>query len=196
MFEHFTTPEEIFSYKLGSALTMEYDSLEMLGELEKTAMRSELKTLFREHGEETRQQIENLKRCFELLGEDVNDSPSPTTKGLAKESRSSTAKTDESLVDAVVLAGALEAEHYETAVYETLITHADAREATEVAALLRANLEQEKAAIEKIKTAATSIARNGLAVKDADTSDGATGFTELGGIAPAGVPPFLPPTSI
>jgi predicted flap endonuclease-1-like 5' DNA nuclease len=67
-----------------------------------------------------------------------------------------------------------------------LITHADAKGATEVAALLRSNLEQEKAAIEKIKSAAASIARNGLAVKDAATSDRKTDFTELGGIAPAG----------
>ncbi|WP_054011458.1 YciE/YciF ferroxidase family protein [Arthrobacter sp. ERGS1:01] len=196
MFEHFTTPEEIFSYKLGSALTMEYDSLEMLGELETTAQRSELKTLFQEHAAETRQQIENLKKCFELLGEDVNDSPSPTTKGLAKEGKSSIAKTDDSLLDAVVLAGALETEHYETAVYETLITHADARGASEVVALLRANLDQEQAAIDKIKKAATSIAHAGVAVEETDSPDAATGFDGLGGIAPAGVPPFLPPSSI
>lgn len=164
MFEHFTTPEEIFSFKLGSALTMEHDSLDMLGELENAATREELKGLFHEHAEETRQQIANLEKCFELLGEDVNDSPSPATKGLAKEGRSFIGKTDDSLVDAVVLAGALETEHYETAVYETLITHADTRGASEVAQLLRQNLDQEKAAIEKIKAAAHTVANGGIAV--------------------------------
>jgi ferritin-like metal-binding protein YciE len=163
MFEHFTTPEEIFSFKLGSALTMEHDSLDMLGELESAATREELKGLFQEHAEETRAQIANLEKCFELLGEDVNDSPSPATKGLAKEGRSFIGKTDNSLVDAVVLAGALETEHYETAVYETLITLADTRGASGVAQLLRQNLQQEEAAIEKIKAAARSVSNSGFA---------------------------------
>jgi ferritin-like metal-binding protein YciE len=39
MFEHFNTPEEIFSFKLGSALTMEQDSLEMLEKMAQTTPR-------------------------------------------------------------------------------------------------------------------------------------------------------------
>lgn len=161
MFEHFNTPEEIFSFKLGSALSMEHDSLDMLGELEEHAQRSELKELFREHAEETRHQIANLERCFELLGEEVNDSPSPTTKGLAKEGTSTIRKTDPSIVDSVVLAGGLETEHYEIAVYEILVTNAEARGATEVASLLRENLDQEVKASEKIKKAAHQVAQEG-----------------------------------
>src|ERR1700712_1266816 len=103
MFEHFNTPEEIFSFKLGSALTMEQDSLEMLETLAETTPRQEFKELFRSHAEETRHQIENLKQCFALLGEEVNDSPSPTTKGPAKEGKSPIAKTDPSIVDAGLL---------------------------------------------------------------------------------------------
>ena len=127
MFEHLNTPEEIFSFKLGSALSMERDTLDMLGDLEANTNSPELKTLFHEHAEETRQQIANVEKCFLLLGEQVNDTPSPVTKGLAKEGKSTMKKTDESLVDTVILAGALETEHYEIAVYETLITNAEAR---------------------------------------------------------------------
>ena len=142
MFEHFDTPEQIFSFKLGSALTMEHDTLEMLGELETAANHPEMKELFRAHAEETRQQIANIEQSFALLGEDVNTSPSPTTKGLAKEAKASLAKTDSSIVDAVILAGALETEHYEIAVYETLVTNAKARGAHEVASLLQQNLDR------------------------------------------------------
>jgi ferritin-like metal-binding protein YciE len=39
-----------------------------------------------------------------------------------KEGKSRIKKTDDSVVDAVILAGALETEHYEIAVYETLVT--------------------------------------------------------------------------
>lgn len=73
-----------------------------------TTPRSELKDLFRAHAEETRHQIANLERCFELLGEKINDAPSPTTKGLAKEGKAAIAKTDARIVDAVLLAAGLE----------------------------------------------------------------------------------------
>lgn len=164
MFEHLNTPEEIFSFKLGSALSMERDTLQMLSDLEEHAHRTELKTMFREHAEETRQQITNIEQCFTLLGEPVDDSPSPVTKGLAKEGTSTIKKTDGSIVDAVILAGALETEHYEIAVYETLVINADARGAGEVATLLRANLRQEESARDKVKQAAQRIANEGIAV--------------------------------
>jgi ferritin-like metal-binding protein YciE len=167
MFEHFNSPEEIFSFKLGSALTMEQDSLEMLEKMAETTPRPELRVLFESHATETRQQIENLKQCFALLGEEVNDSPSPTTKGLAKEAAASISKTDSTIVDAVLLAGGLEAEHYEIAVYETLITNAEARGAHDVAALLKHNYDQEVAASENIKKMAKQISTEGIAVSSA-----------------------------
>jgi ferritin-like metal-binding protein YciE len=164
MFERFNTPEDIFSFKLGSALSMEHDTLDMLLTMQQKTPRHELLQLFREHEEETRQQITNLERCFSLIGEDVGVAPSPTTKGLVKEARSTIGKTDARLVDAVLLAGGLEAEHYEIAVYETLIINAKARGALDVAALLQQNYDQEVAAAAKIRDAAARIANEGIAV--------------------------------
>jgi len=46
MFDKLNTPEEIFSCKLGSALTMESDVLEMLDELRLQTQRDELRQLF------------------------------------------------------------------------------------------------------------------------------------------------------
>ncbi len=163
MFEHFTTPEEIFSFKLGSALTMEHDTLAMLGELSATTRRPELQQLFRDHAVETRQQIANIEKSFELLNEQVTDAPSPTTKGLTKEGQASIKKTDPSIVDAVILAGAIETEHYEIAVYEVLVTNAKARGADDVAALLQQNLDQELNALENVKQAAQRISTEGIA---------------------------------
>jgi ferritin-like metal-binding protein YciE len=64
----------------------------------------------------------------------------------------------------VILAAAGESEHYEIAVYETLVTHAEARGATEVAALLRRNLNEEEHALEVARTTMETIAREGIAV--------------------------------
>lgn len=164
MFERLTTPEEIFSFKLGSALSMEHDTLQMLADLEEHVQRPELKAMFKEHAAETRQQISNIERCFDLLGEPVDDSPSPTTKGLAKEGKSTIKMTDVSVVDAVILAGALETEHYEIAVYETLVTNAHARGAPDVAALLQQNLDQEVHALDLVKRAGERLSTEGIAL--------------------------------
>ena len=55
--------------------------------------------------------------------------------------RAAVSKPDESLVDAVILAAAAEVEHYEVAVYETLLAYAEARDVPGVSGLLRQNLQ-------------------------------------------------------
>jgi ferritin-like metal-binding protein YciE len=83
---------------------------------------------------------------------------------IASDSKATIKKTDAALVDVVILAAAAESEHYEIAVYETLITHAEARGATEVVALLRRNLNEEEHALEVARTTAEMIARERIAV--------------------------------
>jgi ferritin-like metal-binding protein YciE len=167
VFEHLDTPEDIFDFKLGSALTMERDGLALLAELEEAANRPEIKQMFRDHAAETEQQIANIEKSFALLGLEVNDQPSPVTKGLAKEGKSALGKTDPKLADALVLSGALENEHYEIAVYEVLVPNAKARGAAEVAALLQANLDQEEAARDLIKSTLERIGTEGIAFEGA-----------------------------
>jgi len=160
MFEKLNTPEEIFSFKLGTALTMENDILEMLGKLQEETNRVELRDLFSAHAEETRQHITNIEESFRLLGEEPDDHPCLPIQAIDKDGKLAIKKTEDSIVDAVILAGARETEHYEIAVYETLVVNAEARGAPEVAALLRQNLEQEQAALAKVSDAASRIAQS------------------------------------
>jgi ferritin-like metal-binding protein YciE len=164
MFEKLTTPEEIFSFKLGAALTMERTALEMLGELEDHAQRDEIRQALHQHADETRRHIANVEQAFELLGEEVDDSPCPAIDGLHAEGKATIKKTDDSVVDAVILSGAAETEAHEIAVYETLIMNADARGARGVADLLRQNLAQEKAALQKVQMIGQRISTEGIAV--------------------------------
>jgi ferritin-like metal-binding protein YciE len=164
MFERFDTPEELFSFKLGSALKMEQKLVGVLENLEASAQRDDIKRALRDHRDETRQHVANLEQCFTLLGQEVDDSPCPVIEAMAKESTATIKKTDDSLVDAVVLTAATESEHYEIAVYETLLSNADARGAADVAALLRQNLEQEKHALDVARSAMRTIAHQGIAV--------------------------------
>jgi ferritin-like metal-binding protein YciE len=164
MFEHLNTPEEVFSSKLGSALKMELELANILEEFERGAQRADIKRAMSQHREETLQHARNVEKCFKLLGEEVDDSPCPVVEAMAKDSRATVKKTDDSLVDAVILAAAVESEHYEIAVYETLITNAEARGATEVVALLQRNLNEENHALLLARSTMKTIAQERIAV--------------------------------
>ncbi|MCW2995969.1 MAG: hypothetical protein JWQ18_3464, partial [Conexibacter sp.] len=105
--------EEIFSFKLGSALSMENTILEMLGELQEKTNRDEIRAMLATHQDETRQHIANIEKSFELLGEEIDDSPCPAMQGIEKEGKATLKKIDDSIIDAGILAGAIETEHHE-----------------------------------------------------------------------------------
>jgi ferritin-like metal-binding protein YciE len=142
MFERLNTPEEIFHLQ---AWIRSDDGAEARRGSRGAGGASEpheVKRALGEHREETSQHVANVEQCFKLLGEEVDDSPCPVIEAMAKDGKATIKKTDDSLVDAVILAAVTESEHYEIAVYETLITNAEARGASEVASVLRQNLEQ------------------------------------------------------
>jgi ferritin-like metal-binding protein YciE len=159
VFERLNTPQELFSFKLGAALKMENKVLDMLGDLEEEAQRDQLKEQFRHHADETREQIANIEQAFRAIGEEPDDSPCPAIEGIEKEGKANIKKADDSVVDAVILSGAAETEHHEIAVYEGLITHAEAMGNQEVVRLLSQNLEQEQHTLEEVKDATRELAQ-------------------------------------
>ena len=164
MFERFNSAEEIFAFNLGSALSMERQLVELLEQLEEHTQREEIRHPLAVHREETLQHIANIKQCFKLLGEAVTNQPCSVVDAMANEGRAMLKKTDDSLADVVIAALASEVEHYEVAVYETLIANADARKATAVAKLLRENLAQDKHALTVARTLMKTILEQGIAV--------------------------------
>jgi ferritin-like metal-binding protein YciE len=161
MFERFNTPEELFNWKLGAALTMERDIVEMLDSLIEEAHGDGLKQVLRTHQSETRGHVGNIEEAFHSLGWDVDDSPCPVIEAIDKEGKANIRKSHESLVDSVILSGAMETEHHEIAVYEGLIIHARALGHDTVAQLLRRNLEEEEQALQKARTLAEQVATAG-----------------------------------
>jgi ferritin-like metal-binding protein YciE len=158
MFDSIESPRELFTYKLGAALTMEQTVLGMLGQLETAAQRDELKQQLRHHAQETEQQIRNLDQAFQALGVEVDDKPCPAIEGIEKEGQALIKMTDEHLVDAVILGGAADTEHHEISVYEGLITKAEAMGEEDVVALLQENLEQEQHTLEEVKKGSRQVA--------------------------------------
>lgn len=158
MFERLNTPEELYNYKLGAALKMEQTVLDMLDDNAEHAHDAELMQLFRHHQDETRQQISNLEQAFAAFGWEPDDSPCPTVEGLEKEAKMTVKKTDDALVDHVLVMGAAETEHHEIAVYEGLITEARAMGRDDVVALLQKNLEQEQHTLQEVQSAGARVA--------------------------------------
>jgi ferritin-like metal-binding protein YciE len=164
MFEHLNTPEEVFHFKLGAALKMENEIIDMLAELDEHAKRDELKQAIRKHSEETRRHVANIEQAFKLLGQEVDDSPCPAIEGLKSEGKANLKKADDSLADVVILSGIVETEHHEIGVYENLIAAAEARGAADVATLLRENLQSEQRTLEDAKHTSQEVLREGAPV--------------------------------
>ena len=146
-----TSADELLHMQLRTALTMEADSLAALGVLEKAAKSADVKKMFKHHAGETKDQIANLHKVFELLELKLSPAPSPGTKGISRQAESLIAKSAPKLRDQVVLSSALGNEHYEIAAYESLIIPVTAMGASDVLALLKFNLDQETHTSEELK---------------------------------------------
>jgi ferritin-like metal-binding protein YciE len=151
MFERLTTPQEAYEYKLGAALTMERRVLSILEDSIEEAQDTDVEGVFRHHHVDTKGHVRNLEEAFGLFGWEVDDSPCPAIDGLMAEAKANATKTDKSLIDAVLLQGAVEVEHHEIAVYENLIIHARALGREDVAAVLARNLSSESQTLEEVK---------------------------------------------
>jgi ferritin-like metal-binding protein YciE len=158
VFERLNTPQEAYEYKLGAALKMEQTVFDMLEKNADEAQDEQIRRLFLHHQDETRQQIDNIERAFAAMGWDVDTSPCPAIEGLDKEGRATAKKTDDALVDGVLLQGAAEVEHHEIAVYENLIIHARAMGREDVVQLLQQNLDQEQHTLREVQQAERQIA--------------------------------------
>ena len=153
------SPRELFAHKIGAALTMEKKILDMLEELQEEANDTELRRNLAQHHRETQQQIRNLERVFDALGEEPDEQPCPTIEGLEKEGQQMLKQVDEDLHDAVILSGVVETEAHEIAVYDGLITTAEAMGEDDIVALFQENLEQEQQTLKKARQAKQKLAR-------------------------------------
>ena len=158
MFERLHNPGEVFNYRLGAALKMEREIVGTLDELIEEAHEQQIKEALRTHQAETREHVRRVEEVFRVCGWEVDDSPCPTVEALAKEGKATIKKAEDPLVDGIILAGAIETEHHEMAVYEDLIIHAQATGHEEAVSLLRQNHEEERRALEKVASLAQSTA--------------------------------------
>jgi ferritin-like metal-binding protein YciE len=152
-------PQELFAYKLGTALAAERKVHTELGKMEREAQLPELKQGFARHREETEQQIRNVEQALEAIGAPTTAHDDLVAKAIAQQAEQMLGRVDESLVDAVLAAGAAETEHHEIAMYDGLIAMAGKMGQEDVVALLQENLEQELQTLREIETVTERLAQ-------------------------------------
>jgi len=158
MFERLNTPEEAYNFKLGAALKMEQETLKILEANIKEAKDEKVRGLFEHHHSETEGQIGKLENVFASFGWEPDTSSCPAIEGIRAEGKATAKKTDDSIVDAMLLQGAVETEHHEIAVYENLIINARAMGNEQAVRLLEENLQIEQHTLEEVKRAEERLA--------------------------------------
>src|SRR4029434_3649326 len=107
------------------------------------------------HLEETNKQIERLNQVFKKLGKQPSGTDCPAIDGLIKEADATAGDIeDKSVLDAAIVANAQAVEHYEIARYGTLIAWAEELGHDDIVRYLNTNLNEEKAANNKLNTVA------------------------------------------
>jgi ferritin-like metal-binding protein YciE len=131
--------------------------IKALPKMIKGASSDELRGAFESHLDETENQVTRLERVFELLDEKPRGKHCAGMAGILEEG-SDTLQEDaeDSVMDAMLIAGAQRVEHYEITAYGTCIAWAEALGLTEAAELLGESLAEEKGADQKLSALAES----------------------------------------
>jgi len=130
-----------------------------LPKLAKGATSDELRELFESHLEETEGHVTRLERVFELLEEKPRGKHCAGMAGIIEEGNEQLQEDmEDAVMDAVIIAAAQKAEHYEITSYGTAIAWAEALQLTDVNEVLQETLAEEKAADEKL----TALAESGV----------------------------------
>ena len=169
------TLHDAFLDELRDTYDAERQLTKALAKLAKAASSPDLQNAFETHLEETKGQIERLEEVFASVDERPKGKHCEGIAGIIEEGKSIMEEDfDEGTMDACLIAAGQRAEHYEMAAYGTLVAWARAMGHTEAADLLQQNLDEEKAADEKL----SSLAEGGInqeaasdAHADADEGD-------------------------
>ena len=150
--------KEVLLDELRDMYSAENQLVKALPKLAKGAKDKTLKTLFTDHLEETKGQVERLKQVFQQLSEKPTGQHCNGMEGVIEEGADALEKDEEGpSFDAGIVGAALRTEHYEIAGYEACIAMAKTLGLNEIASLLNENLSEEQAAAKKITAAAQPI---------------------------------------
>jgi|AntRauTorcE11898_2_1112593.scaffolds.fasta_scaffold18399_2 ferritin-like metal-binding protein YciE len=143
-----------------------YAENELYGALEELANQTddeEITEAFREHREETREQVDRLEQVFEMIGAEPEREECEGIDGLISEHKGFVGMDpDQRLLDLHNLVAGQKTEHYEIAAYSNLTLIAERLGESDAEYLLGEILEEEQATLEKLTDLAESFEYDAL----------------------------------
>jgi ferritin-like metal-binding protein YciE len=147
--------DDLFLHTLQDVYYAENQIVKALPKMIDKATNRELSAGLRSHLHETENQVKRLEQVFEKIGQTPKGVDCPAIDGLIKEADEVAGEVDDQKVlDAAIIGSAQAVEHYEMSRYGTLIAWAEELGHTDVVSLLKANLNEEKAADRKLNSLA------------------------------------------
>jgi ferritin-like metal-binding protein YciE len=152
--------KDVLLDELRDMYSAENQLVKALPKLAKGAKNPKLKQLFAAHLQETKDQVERLKKVFVELGEKPTGQHCNGMEGVIEEGKDALEKDEEGAsFDSGLIGAALRTEHYEIAGYEACISMATTLALPQIAKLLSSNLKEELTAATKIAAAGIPIMR-------------------------------------
>jgi ferritin-like metal-binding protein YciE len=139
------TLKDVFRHALGMLYDAEQQIFASIDEIETETRSTAFRNRIRQHRSETQRQIQNLERCFELLGTDATRAQSAVARAMREDKRAF--RREQPSPDALEifdLDAASKTEHYEIASYRSLLDMAVALGVDDVRRLLEQNLREEE----------------------------------------------------
>jgi ferritin-like metal-binding protein YciE len=138
--------QDVMLEELRDLYSAENQLLKALPKLAKAAEGEDLKQAFTSHLEQTRGQVDRLKKVFELLDEKPTGKHCNGMEGLIEEGQEAIDEDEEgSLYDIGLIGAAARVEHYEIAGYTAVIAMANGLGLSQISQYLDANLSEEDA---------------------------------------------------
>lgn len=150
------TIEELFEHELKDMYSGEHALLDALEQMAAESSDREIKKGFTQHRKETQAQIKRLEKIFKSIGQKPQADTCHGIEGLVKEKKAfMKEKPSEELVEFFNVGAAQKVERYEITSYESLIDMADKLGMTDAVELLEQSLQEEEAALNKLKMIAS-----------------------------------------
>jgi ferritin-like metal-binding protein YciE len=153
-----TNLREAFLDEIRDIYHAEKQLLKALPKLAKAASDGELRGALDSHLAETENQVSRLERVFELVDAKPETKTCAGMAGIIEEGADALDQESGPVLDALIIASAQRAEHYEIAAYGTVAAWAEGLGYTDAAELLRETLDEEKTADETL----TGLAEAGI----------------------------------
>jgi ferritin-like metal-binding protein YciE len=145
------TVDDLFLHTLQDIYYAEHQIQKALPDMIGKASDAELKKGFRTHLAQTKGQIKRLDQAFKKLKEKPKGTKCPAIDGIIEEANDIAGEiADKMVLNAALIAAAQAVEHYEITRYGTLAAWAKLLGRGDVAKLLTANLNEEKATDKKL----------------------------------------------